>query len=59
MKYDLTKSRKSFLQWKSQDAPPTRFTVNPNVSIWKDALIPLEKGWQEVWDDENDVPYYW
>ena len=59
MPYELSRSRKQFMKWKTEAAPPTELIVDLNNNSLANTQFSLEKGWEELWDEEHDQPYYW
>ncbi len=59
MSYELSRSRKKFIRWKTEVAPPTDLIVDLHDDSLANTQFSLEKGWEELWDDEQNQPYYW
>ncbi len=59
MAYELSRSRKQFIRWKTDVAPPTELIVDLNSDFLANTQFSLEKGWEELWDDDHGQPYYW
>jgi GH18 family chitinase len=56
MAYSLSRTRRKFIEWKSEAAPKELFV---DLNRFTDHEFSLEKGWEELWDEENEVPYFW
>ena len=59
MAYSLSRSRKKFIEWKSEAAPPKDLLVDLNSGDLANYQFTLERGWEELWDEQNDAPYFW